>query len=72
MSDRGVPFDDADLEDAWDASDSLLDQFDNATARIRELLDGDPDPARLARAARLFDDLETIRRRIVNRDIDRV
>jgi hypothetical protein len=66
----GIPFDDADLEDAWDASDRLVDLFDNAALRIRELLADDPDPARQARAARLFDDLETIRRRLVAGELD--
>jgi len=66
----GIPFDDADLEDAWDASDRLIDLFDNAVARVRELLADEVDPARIARAARLFDNLETIRRRIFQRELD--
>ena len=59
----GIPFDDATLEDAWDASDPLLAQFDNAVLRIRELL-ADAHGDRRVKAMRLFNDLETIRNRI--------
>jgi hypothetical protein len=58
-----IPFDDATLEDAWDASDTLLDQFDNVVLRIRELL-ADAHGDRRVKAMRLFDNLETIRERI--------
>jgi hypothetical protein len=59
MADTGTPFDDADPEDGWDASDPARYLIDNIAARLRRLID---DPARLAR---LLDDLETIRERVI-------
>jgi hypothetical protein len=66
MAGPGVPFDDADLEDGWDASDTLLAQFDNAVLRIREMTAGVTDQAR---RGRLLEDLATIRRRIFRREL---
>ena len=69
MSDTGTPFADADPEDGWDASDPVADQLANIVARLYAIdlilrgVDG-------GRAARLFDDLETIRQRIIARDLD--
>jgi hypothetical protein len=62
----GVPFDDADPEDGWDASDPVIYQLDNIAARLRRLLEIEPD---IARVARLFDDLATIRARVLAGDL---
>jgi hypothetical protein len=61
-----MPFDDADPEDGWDASDPVLYQLDNIAARLRPLLEAVDD---LPRVARLFDDFATIRARVLAHDL---
>lgn len=56
-----MPFDDADPEDGWDASDAVLYQLENIVVRLRPLL---AEVADRPRVARLFDHLEVIRARI--------
>jgi hypothetical protein len=66
----GLPFDDADVEDAWDASDPVPVCLDNIVLRLIYLLDlaRPSDPQRPGRIDRLFDDLATIRERIAAGD----
>jgi len=59
----GLPFDDADPEDAWDLSDPVPVLLDNIVLRLVYLLDltRSTDPTRPGRVDRLFEDLAKLR-----------
>jgi hypothetical protein len=61
-----VPFDDADPEDGWDASDLVVDLLDNISLRIADLLQRDD---RERRVAALLTHIAFIRLRIDNGDL---
>lgn len=68
MTGIGTPFDDADPEDGWDASDAVVFQLDNLVVRIHDLLEASR-PDRAGRITRLFIHLAFIRDRIENGDL---
>jgi hypothetical protein len=63
MSDFG----DYDPDDAWDATDSVLEQLRNISRRVEWIVDHRDDIA--ARVQRITADLATIRERVIGRDL---
>jgi len=68
MSDTGTPFDDADPEDGWDASDPVVDLLDNISIRVNDLFTGDR-PDRSGRLLRLLAHIAFIRNRVEDGDL---
>jgi hypothetical protein len=60
-----MTFGDYDPEDAWDATDAVADQLSNLSRRVAWLMDH-PDSGRIQR---IVDDLERVRRRVIERDL---
>jgi len=60
-------FGDYDPDDAWDATDPVIDQLQTIGRRILWLVDHRDDIE--ARIHRLVDDVEMIRRRVLVRDL---
>lgn len=60
-------FGDYDPDDAWDASDPVLEQLRNIASRVAWIVDHRDGLA--ARIQRIVDDIATVRQRITNGDI---
>ena len=60
-------FGDYDPDDAYDASDPVLEQLRQMATRVAWLIDHRDDLA--ARVQRLIDDIATIRQRIIDGDL---
>jgi len=67
--DTGEPFADADPEDGWDLSDSVVDLIDNISLRLQDLRDRRED--RQERLDRIIENLAQIRERIENGTLGR-